>query len=336
MTDRCLNTRMKTLFPYIRRLAQKTHVLYSLVTTGHPTHSMKKIAFKCFWPNFTTTDQFYLFAEFLHANFHITVTPDERDADIVFYSIFCSEPVHLDHTKKNIFYTGENLKSARWAEYKMIFPEHDKFDFYIGFNRSLSRNTLRAPVFLGRKYAGNSPFSTLRQLQKPRILVPKKKFCIFLQAGKSESQYREKFCLDLMRYKPIECPGRILNNCQPLDNNRLSWDNKIEHYKQFKFAFAFENSVAPGYTTEKLVEALLGNTVPLYWGDPTVDVDFDKKTFICRSDFGSDNEMIEYIKFVDQNKDEYEKYFMNPPLISKSLADERRYIDFFAQFLDKK
>ena len=39
---------------------------------------------------------------------------------------------------------------------------------------------------------------------------------------------------------------------------------------RYRFAICFENTVFPGYLTEKLFDCLLAGCIPVYWGDPTV------------------------------------------------------------------
>jgi hypothetical protein len=45
---------------------------------------------------------------------------------------------------------------------------------------------------------------------------------------------------------------------------------KYETSKKYKFVFAFENDLFPGYVTEKAPEAWATGAIPLYWGsDPS-------------------------------------------------------------------
>lgn len=43
--------------------------------------------------------------------------------------------------------------------------------------------------------------------------------------------------------------------------------------EKYKFNIAFENSVSPGYTTEKVIQPLAYHSVPIYYGDPLVNCD---------------------------------------------------------------
>jgi hypothetical protein len=58
--------------------------------------------------------------------------------------------------------------------------------------------------------------------------------------------------------------------------------------KDYKFTIAFENSAVPGYTSEKLLEPILVKSIPVYFGNPLVYLDFEPGSFIkvdSRADF---------------------------------------------------
>lgn len=56
----------------------------------------------------------------------------------------------------------------------------------------------------------------------------------------------------------------------------------------FRFYLSFENSRVEGYVTEKLWNALLYGTIPIYWGNPSVnEVLPDVDAIIRVSDFSS-------------------------------------------------
>ncbi len=67
-----------------------------------------------------------------------------------------------------------------------------------------------------------------------------------------------------------------------------SWrQSKLDYLSDFRFTIAAENGSYPGYTTEKLVDAFLAGSVPIYWGDPLVDCDFNPRAFLNYDDHGS-------------------------------------------------
>ncbi len=59
---------------------------------------------------------------------------------------------------------------------------------------------------------------------------------------------------------------------------------KAEGLAPYMFSVVIENSIEPGYFTEKLIDAFMCETVPIYWGTPDVLEHFDPEGMIfCRS-----------------------------------------------------
>jgi hypothetical protein len=95
----------------------------------------------------------------------------------------------------------------------------------------------------------------------------------------------------------------------------------------------FENSSYPGYATEKLYDALCAKTIPIYWGSPTIEVDFNTKAFLNWHDYGDDDAFFEAIKDIDENPDLYEEMFMNPMFVDyqkvNKFFDKTRFLNWF-------
>ena len=64
--------------------------------------------------------------------------------------------------------------------------------------------------------------------------------------------------------------------------------------------------------TEKLYEAYIGGTIPIYWGSPTVEVDFNPKAFLNWYDYGSDEALMEAVIEIDNDPVRYEEMYMQP------------------------
>ena len=137
-------------------------------------------------------------------------------------------------------------------------------------------------------------------------------FCCFVYSN--EVEFRNNFCLQLSNYKKIACGGGCLNNV----NGRV--ENKIEFQKKFKFCIAYENSIQPGYTTEKILQAYQSNCIPIYCGSETINDDFNPETFINAHNFKNNDDLINYIKKVDTDEALYNSY-MNKPIFSKKWLD---------------
>ena len=56
-----------------------------------------------------------------------------------------------------------------------------------------------------------------------------------------------------------------------LPNYRGVCMSKADVFRRYRYALVFENQCQPGYVTEKFLDCLLDGTVPIYWGDPTLE-----------------------------------------------------------------
>jgi hypothetical protein len=105
----------------------------------------------------------------------------------------------------------------------------------------------------------------------------------------------------LSRYKPVDSGGTLRNNIGRVITER----EKVAFLREYKFTIAFENCEQPGYTTEKLVQPMLALSVPIYWGNPLIDRDFNPRSFVNWYDHPSEDEVIARIIEIDQNDDAY-------------------------------
>lgn len=144
----------------------------------------------------------------------------------------------------------------------------------------------------------------------------KKHFCNFLYSH--QVPYREEFFKQLSKYKKIDAPGRSMNNMQSIDQKYMGniWQRKQQFLGGYKFTIAFENYVYPGYQTEKLYDAMLANSIPIYCGDPYINKIFNTESFINAVDYtGSNNSTTVNLleKYAQQNfRDIRPSYYQNP------------------------
>ncbi len=122
-------------------------------------------------------------------------------------------------------------------------------------------------------------------LDAEKILGSKTKFCNFLYSHKVP--YREEFFRQLSKYKKVDAPGRSMNNMPGIDAlyKGDKWEVKKQFLSAYKFTIAFENDISPGYQTEKLYDSMLGQSIPIYCGDPFIGDVFNTKSFINAPDY---------------------------------------------------
>ena len=100
---------------------------------------------------------------------------------------------------------------------------------------------------------------------------------------------------------------------------------KIDILKNYAFNLCPENSLYPGYYTEKIPEAFLGGCLPISWADQNIKYDFNTNSFINLLDYTNNN----YDEIIEQlNDDLFLKKFTNEPLLLKkpNLENEIKFV----------
>ena len=151
----------------------------------------------------------------------------------------------------------------------------------------------------------------------PEEFERKKKFCAFVVSNPGNPVRNAAFHW-LSMYKDVDSGGALFNNIGPVlaagpggGGGELK---KFEFFKDYKFAITYENNSAPGYCTEKLLHAKAAGCIPIYWGDPKVNRDFDTNGFISAQQASSPKELIDLVSKVDADDELWKKMFSVPAL----------------------
>lgn len=211
-----------------------------------------------------------------------------------------------------VFFTGENLR-----------PDWRQCDYAIGFDRTENSTYLRLPNFAQGAY-GNLSRLVKGNVHVGKLLAEKTKFCNFI-CSNPLCHERIRFFDKLSRYRRVDSPGKVRNNMPDALAPRygpVKWfEAKVEFIRRYKFTIAFENSSHPGYTTEKLPQPMWADSLPIYWGDPLVHIDFNPRSFLNYFDYGSHDALIERIIELDRNDDLYAQYMREPWYHDNRLPD---------------
>lgn len=192
-----------------------------------------------------------------------------------------------------IFYTGENHR-----------PNFDQCDFAFSFDYPFTERNYRLPLY--RIWGGYEDLLEPRRSLKD--ISTRKGFCCFLASN--SVPLRNDFFHLLSNYKIVHSGGSLFNNI----GQRVPHGGEVNWMSNFKFSIVFENSAYPGYTTEKLMRALLADTIPIYWGNPLVGKDFNQNAFINVSDYDTLDQVVERVKEIDQNPTLYQAMLAEPYL----------------------
>lgn len=265
-----------------------------------------KIDYGFFWHGFDKTNNF--FTRLLSKRFNVVIS-ENPDFYFFTHSYYTGKRDYLKYNCHRIFFGWENIR-ADWniCDYVLDFD----------YNKDNIRHK-RYPMWV--------PYNTAKlcQPKSKEKFSGKDKFCCMLVSN-PKAKERIEFFHQLSKYKKVDSAGRYLNNIG------RSVDNKMEFIKDYKFVISFENSLYPGYTTEKLIEPMFANSIPIYWGNPRVGEDFNTKSFVNINDFKSYSEAIEYIIELDNDDEKYFAMVSEPWMKNNKVADEfseESFLDFF-------
>ena len=224
---------------------------------------------------------------------------------------------HVKYDCVKILLNGENT-----------VPNFDLYDYAVASSDlSFGDRYLRMPWF-----AFYPCFACITQRKtEPEESLLNRGFCSFVVSNAEFGDpMRRKFFEALSKYKPVASGGRYRNNVGgPISD-------KVAFCRGYKFNIAFENSSYPGYTTEKIMEAYVAQTVPVYYGNPTVETDFRVDSMVRVTSEADIERAIEEIVRLDRDDEAYLKVVTAQCLVEDSpFVYEQRLESFLAHIFDQ-
>ncbi len=243
-----------------------------------------KLNFADFWGGFNIHDNYFI--RLLSKKFSIQISDKP---DFLIYSCYGRD--HLRYNCYRIFYIGENQR-VNW----------DACDFVFGFDYIKDKRYYRLPNWV----LYDDPHRLVKEnTDVDKILTEKAGFCN-LVVSNGLAKERIAFFHQLSKYKKVDSGGKFLNNIGGAVQNKRNFQRK------YKFSIAFENSSSPGYTTEKLFEPMLENSIPIYWGNPLVHLDFNPASFVNYHDYNNADEVVARIIELDKKEHLYTEMLEMP------------------------
>lgn len=211
---------------------------------------------------------------------------------------FCDKPDYViaqGQGIRHISYGRDVIKILFIAE--NAAPDFNQFDYVAGCDDlTFGDRYVRFPFFTCCQ--GFSDLLSRHMASDDALL--NRKFCSFVVSNANFADpIREKFFRRLSQYKRVDSGGQYLNNVGgPVKD-------KLDFCRGYKFNIAFENSVYPGYTTEKIMHAYAADSVPIYFGNPTIETDFRPESMVRVRDEADIERAVEEIIRLDQDDDAY-------------------------------
>ena len=232
----------------------------------------------------------------------INIELDEDNPDYLIYATFgCENTLNkYNNTIKIAFFTENQLPDLNFADYAVGLGHINHLDRFFTF-----------PYFVYELTKRNIKIKDFEMVRNEVLNSRKReKFCAAVITN--PIGFRLNFIKELNKYKNIDMGGRFHNNVGGYVKD------KIEFLKQYKFSLAMENSEADGYTSEKIIDAYLAGTIPIYYGDYMVDDYINPKTYILIRNHRDMANKINYIKKIDNDDNLY-----------RSILKEKVFIDDF-------
>ena len=130
-----------------------------------------------------------------------------------------------------------------------------------------------------------------------------------------QSKKRLDFFEKLSKYKRVDSGGMVLNNIGgPVSD-------KMEFIKDYRFVISFENASHPGYTTEKIIEPLMADCIPVYWGDPLVHTELNQNSFLQLTKYKTEEQLITEIIAIDENEEKAIAKLCAPKFAGNKIPD---------------
>jgi hypothetical protein len=281
-----------------------------------------KLSYRSMWPDhnpYKTPKDFFLFT----LEQHYTVVIDNENPDVVIYSVFGPVPTASEYTSNPVMiaYSGESYDAEGKSDIKFGFHTHDHpayhrlpiWCLYINWDPDAAAHPLN--------------INSIRNRHKNTIAMPEK-FCNFTYRNPVKS--RIEFFMALNSRRKVESTGPLYNN------TRVLLEDKPVALQQYRFTIAYENKQQPGYVTEKLLEPLAAGSVPVYWGGSQCAEDFNPAAFINADDFGSQDQLINYIEHVNNNQDLWQQYVTAPIFLKHQDWPALIFDIIYAKLADKK
>eukprot|EP01103_Thecamoeba_quadrilineata_P005204 TRINITY_DN1502_c0_g1_i1.p1 TRINITY_DN1502_c0_g1~~TRINITY_DN1502_c0_g1_i1.p1 ORF type:complete len:645 (-),score=99.14 TRINITY_DN1502_c0_g1_i1:105-1985(-) len=227
---------------------------------------------------------------------------------------------HYEPWRQEALMLPQKLPHQKWVVLSFETPRYYITQRYLWWfadlNMTYEQNS-QIPVSFICSWGGG----TLDDLRLPPPQKPKELASVVWIAsncGAGGSKFRQNYIRTLMKYIPVDSYGQCLHNKDlppewdfPIyQNHGMSMRIKINIFRKYKFVLTFENTNLTDYVTEKLMTALQGGAIPVYWGAPNIHEYLPGDHSVIRVDqFPNPRDLAKYLERVSTDQDLYNLHF---------------------------
>ena len=221
----------------------------------------------------------------------------------------------LNQTNINILISGEPTE-INYDLYDIVIGSTIKKENYITIPIPFMILSLNERIQLNKKY---------------HINFTDKKMCAFMY--KVDYAHRIEIFNKFSSRMKVHSFGQSCNNINVkftrniYNENETYNDIAVKIYSEYKFVLAIENTIKQGYNTEKLINPILGNSIPIYYGSSDIFNIINKKRVIYFDDYDNIDKLIDYIIFLSENQEKYNE-ILNEKIFIRDDINLNNYNEF--------
>lgn len=272
-----------------------------------------KINYYDFGKNFNAENHY--FTKLLRTKYDVEIS---NEPDYIFYT--AGGNTHHTFDGIRIFWTGENIiPNFNYCDYALAFSHLSYLDRY-----------MRLPLWALYKTQLEIALNPQTTLSDDAAL--NRSFCAVVIGNSLQTDgVRAQIFDALCQYKSVASGGKWRNTVGgPVPD-------KIAFQRNYKFSLAAENTKGDGYITEKILDSFASKTIPIYYGDASVVKDFNPKAFINANDFSTFDDLVAYVKQVDEDDELYLSIMREPVFQSGALdaVSDEKVLAFLSHIFDQ-
>lgn len=196
---------------------------------------------------------------------------------------------HKPRSFRELFSISDNGQIRIYIGREAIIPDLNLFDYALTFDSSVRSHRLFRPhpvIF----FSHDLQFGDIEAAKNGTVpgFEDRPFFCDFIYRNALGAPERENIFRWMQNeFGGVQSYGSFLQNANISDvgeeKELFSSDwrvQKIAIQKKHRFSLALENASLTGYTSEKLLTALMAGSIPIYWGNPRVIEEFNPRRFL--------------------------------------------------------
>lgn len=271
----------------------------------------------------------------------ISFIPDSIDIyNIIKYNSYKKnlEIIEIDlinstyNNNNNLTKTNTKLKNLNTNKIYIQLRDHERFqcELFLKNNNLLSINKIN--IYSKLDIIWNNIYNKY-MYNTSKIVKDKPNFACFIVSNSMCWQRNKMFeILKLICNKKVDSLGKFKKNVDFIIPDReTQQDEYLKLINKYRYIISFENTSLAWYQTEKIYNAFMSGTIPIYWGDPLITETYNPECFIHVPAYTNKNKQIheiiktcEYIKSIENDlENKYILFFKNKLMMNPEKEDTR-------------